>query len=100
MAILLGAKLEGYKPLRVNLSLNAGEIPEARAVIELSGVTFVVYAKPYMDVDGVDNAADYVSEIAEDSQGETIGILAAVEYDYYAEKYAKSLGFEVVKFTP
>jgi len=97
MALMLGARLEGLKPRGVRLSVRDEGVPVARAVVEFDGVTFFVYAKPYMDVWDVDEAANEAAELAEEVDGEVVPVLATFELSYYAERYAWSLGMEIMR---
>ncbi len=100
-AIIVGARFEGFKPRSVKLSFSDDGVPVARALVELDGVVFVVYARPYVDVEDVDAVADEAADVAESYEGvEVIPVLAAFQYSYYAERYAKSLGIELVRLEP
>jgi hypothetical protein len=97
MALMLGARLEGFKPRSVRLTVSDDGIPSARAIVEFDGATFLIYAKPYIDVADVDEAADEAAELAESCECEVVPVLATFELSYYAERYAKSLGMEIMR---
>jgi hypothetical protein len=96
-ALILGARLEGLKPKAVKISVYDEDVPCARALVEFDDLIFLVHAKPFIDVRDVDEAADDATEVAEEFNGDVVVILAAYEFSYYAEKYAKSIGLELMR---
>jgi len=97
-ALVLGAGLEGVQPSRLveEYSFEDG-VPRAKALVVAGRFAFIVLAKPFIDVADIDVLVDEAGSVEAEGLEEVVPVAVGYEYSYDAERYAKSIGVEILR---